>query len=66
MTLTAVQQKKVEENMRLVHQVIKDKVHGYRQWGFHTYDDLFQIGCVGYVKPRQQIKEGLFLPMPIA
>ena len=32
MTLTVIQQRKVEENMGLVHQVIKDKVHGYNQW----------------------------------
>lgn len=50
MTLTIQQQKKVEENMGLVGQVIKDKVHGINQMGFFTYDDLFQTGCIGLCK----------------
>ena len=60
MRLTDIQQKKVEENMGLVHQVIHDKVHGYSQWGFHTYDDLFQIGCVGLCKAAATDKGGTF------
>lgn len=46
--------------MGLVHQVIHDKVHGYSQWGFHTYDDLFQIGCVGLCKAAATDKGGTF------
>lgn len=49
MTLTVEQQRKAEENMGLVHKVIGDKVHGNR-WGFYTYEDLFQIGCIGLCK----------------
>lgn len=60
MTLTVEQQRKVEENMGLVHQVIKDKVHGYGQWGFYTYDDLFQIGCVGLCRATATDKGGTF------
>lgn len=60
MTLTIEQQKKAEENMGLVHQVIKDKVHGYNQWGFYTYDDLFQIGCIGLCKAAATDKGGTF------
>lgn len=60
MTLTAEQQRKTEENMGLVHQVIKDKVHGYGQWGFYTYDDLFQIGCIGLCKAAARDKGGTF------
>ena len=60
MTLTVIQQRKVEENMGLVHQVIKDKVHGYNQWGFYIYDDLFQIGCVGLCKAAATDKGGTF------
>jgi RNA polymerase sigma factor (sigma-70 family) len=41
--------KLVEENMGLVGQVIKDKVHGIEGIGLFTYDDLFQIGCVGLI-----------------
>ncbi len=50
MTLTFEQQKKVEENMGLVGKVIKEKVHGISTMRFHTYDDLFQIGCIGLCK----------------
>lgn len=66
MTLTAEQQKKVEQNIRLVQKVINDKVHGPYQLGFYTYDDIFQIGCIASVKLQQQIKAGPSLPMPIA
>lgn len=60
MTLTIEQQRKVEENISLVHQVIKDKVHGYGQWGFYNYDDLFQIGCIGLCKAAATDKGGTF------
>ena len=50
MKLTAKQQKTVEDNMGLVGQVIKDKVHGVTNLGIYTYDDLFQIGCIGLCK----------------
>ena len=42
--------KKIEENMGLVGQVIKDKVREIHRIGIYTYDDLFQIGCVGLCK----------------
>ena len=35
MTLTAEQQKKVEQNIRLVQKVINDKVHGPYQLGIY-------------------------------
>lgn len=60
MKLTAEQQKKAEENMKLIHKVIKDKVHGFNQWGFYTYDDLFQIGCIGLCKAAATDKGGTF------
>ena len=44
----------------LVHQVIHDKVHGYDQWGFYTYDDLFQTGCIGLCKAAATDKGGIF------
>lgn len=43
MKLTQEQQKKVEQNMRLVGKVIKDKVHGTNQLGIYSYDDI-EIG----------------------
>lgn len=60
MKLTGEQQKKVEENMGLIHKVINDKVHGSNQWGFYTYDDLFQIGSIGLCKAVATDKGGTF------
>ena len=60
MTLTEKQQKLVEENMGLVGKVIKDKVHGTNQIGLYSYDDLFQIGCLGLCKAAATDKGGCF------
>ena len=60
MTLTQDQQKLVEENMGLVGKVIKDKVHGLDQLRFFTYDDLYQIGCIGLCKAVSSDKGGCF------
>ena len=60
MTLTSEQQKKVTENMGLVGRVIKDKVHGATQLGIFSYDDLFQIGCIGLCKAAAVDKGGCF------
>lgn len=60
MILTAEQQRKVEENMGLVGQVIKDKVHGPYQFGMYSHDDLYQIGCVGLCKAAATDKGGCF------
>ena len=60
MTLTAEQQKKVEQNIRLVQKVINDKVHGPYQLGIYTYDDIFQIGCIGLCKAVATDKGGIF------
>lgn len=60
MTLTAEQQKKVEQNIRLVQRVINDKVHGPYQLGIYTYDDIFQIGCIGLCKAVATDKGGTF------
>lgn len=50
MKLTIEEQKKVEDNMGLVGKVIKDKVNGINELRFYTYDDIFQIGCIGLCK----------------
>lgn len=50
MKLTIEEQKKVEDNMGLVGKVIKDKVNGIHELRFYTYDDIFQIGCIGLCK----------------
>ena len=64
MVLTPKQQRIVEENMGLVGKVIKDKVHGIGQQGVFTYEELFQIGCLAYVRRRLQIRAAASLPMP--
>lgn len=60
MTLSKEQQRKVEENMGLVGKVIKDKVHGTNRYGIYSYDDLFQIGCIGLCKTAVTDKGGHF------
>ena len=50
MTLTQPQQRKVEQNLGLVGKVIKDKVHNPGQNSIYSYDDLYQIGCIGLCK----------------
>ena len=46
--------------MGLVGKVIKDKVRGLNQLGCFTYDDLFQIGCIGLCKAAATDKGGCF------
>lgn len=60
MKLNAEQQKVVNENMGLVGKVIKDKVHGAGQLGIYSYDDIFQIGCIGLCKAAYTDKGGCF------
>ncbi len=49
MQLSIEQQRLGEDNLALVHKVIKDKVRGVGI-GIYTYEDLFQFGCVGLCK----------------
>lgn len=56
--LTEEQRIKVEENMGLVGQVLKDCVHGSGSGAIYSYDDLFQIGCIGLCKAVQTDKPG--------
>lgn len=58
MPLTEMQQRQVEENMGLVGKVIKDCVHSLGDMGIYTYDDLFQIGCIGLCKAAQKDRPG--------
>ena len=60
MKLTPEQQRVVENNMGLVGKVIKDKVRGLGQLECFTYDDLFQIGCIGLCKAAATDKGGCF------
>ena len=58
MRLDKNQRGMVEENMGLVGQVIKDRVKGIKGIGIFTYDDLFQIGCVGLCKAAAAYRSG--------
>lgn len=60
MKLSPAQQKTVEENMKLVGKVIKDKVHGLNQSGIYSYEDLIQIGYIGLCKAAYTDKGGCF------
>ncbi len=60
MKLSEAQRQLVQDNMGLVGKVIKDKVHGWNQPGLYTYDDLFQIGCIGLCKAAATDKGGCF------
>lgn len=60
MILTLEQQRVVEENMGLVGKVIKDKVHSIGHDNALTYEDLFQIGCIGLCKAAATDKGGCF------
>ncbi len=60
MKLSKDQQAIVSENMGLVGKVIKDKVHGVEQLGIYSYDDIFQIGCIGLCKAAYTDKGGCF------
>ena len=48
----------IEENMGLVGQGIKDRVRDVRGVGIHTYDDLFQIGCLGLCRAADTYRPG--------
>lgn len=58
MTLTDRQQQLVEENMGLVHAVLKRCVSGPHSMGVYSYDDLFQIGCIGLCKAAAEYAPG--------
>lgn len=58
--LTLAQQRVVEDNLGLVGKVIRDKVHGLGLSTIYSYDDLFQIGCIGLCKAAATDKGGTF------
>lgn len=60
MLLSAEQERKVEENMGLVHSVIKSKLCAPYQVGIFCYEDFFQIGCIGLCKAAATDKGGTF------
>ena len=48
----------IEGNLGLVGQVIKDKVHDIHNIAIFTYEDLFQVGCIGLCKAVDTYREG--------
>lgn len=60
MKLTQKQREVVEANMGLVGKVIKDKVRHVNDLGIYTYDDIYQIGCIGLCKAAATDKGGCF------
>ena len=58
--MTQDQQYLVERKMGLEGKVIKDKVHGLGQLGVPSYEDLYQIGCIGLCKAAISDKGGCF------
>ena len=52
-SLMEEQRVRIEKNMGLVGRVIRDCVHALDMGCIYTYDDLFQIGCVGLCKATQ-------------
>lgn len=60
MILTQAQQRKVEQNLGLVGKVIKDKVHNPGQNSIYSFDDLYQIGCIGLCKAAYSDSGGCF------
>ena len=58
MPLNRIQQKLVEDNMGLVGAVIKENVKNVNNIGVFTYQDIFQIGCVGLSKAALRYTDG--------
>lgn len=56
--LSSQQQLRVEENIGLVGRVITDYVHMLPKGCIYTYEDLYQIGCIGLCKAVQTDKPG--------
>lgn len=60
MKLTDAQRVRVCENLKLVHKVIHDRVHSPQQVGLFSYEDLYQIGCIGLCKAAATDRGGVF------
>lgn len=60
MKLTVEQQRIVNENMGLVGKVISDKIHGLDECSIYSYDDIYQIGCIGLCKAAVTDTGGCF------
>ena len=58
MMLSDAQQIMVEENLGLVRAVLSRCVNNPGSMGIYSYDDLFQIGCIGLCKAAAQYQPG--------
>lgn len=58
MPLNEAQQRLAEENIGLVGTVIRDNVKNVNNIGLFTYQDIFQIGCMGLSKAALDYKPG--------
>jgi RNA polymerase sigma factor (sigma-70 family) len=56
--LPSERNKLIEDNMGLVGKVIKDRVEFVDGIGIYTYDDLYQIGCIGLCKAADAYRPG--------
>ncbi len=64
---TKEQRVNAEENMGLEGKVIGDCVHTLDKDGIYTYDDPFQIGCIGlWPRPAGPGTKAPFRPTPTA
>ena len=53
-----MKKKRVEEHLGLVHMVMKQYIHFQNGTGSYTYEDLFQVGCIGLWKATQSYVSG--------
>lgn len=60
MTLNEKEREKIEKNIGLVHKVIRDKLQPPYQVSMYSYEDFFQIGCIGLCKAASTDKGGTF------
>lgn len=60
MKLTMEMKEKIKDNLGLVGAVIRNRVHSIDQMGIYSYDDLFQIGCIGLCKAAYTDDGGCF------
>ena len=51
---------KVAKNIGLIHKVMQDKLQPPYQVGMYSYEDLYQIGCIGLCKAASTDKGGTF------